>query len=101
MAYKKILSLTALPPGRAKAVTVEGVEIALFNVNGTIYAIEDACSHAGAPLSDGEVYDCEIECPLHGARFDLRTGEALSPPAFEPVRTFDVKSENGYIFVDI
>jgi 3-phenylpropionate/trans-cinnamate dioxygenase ferredoxin subunit len=78
---------------------VEGVEIALFNVdNQQYYAVEDICSHDGGPLAEGEVVDTyEIECPRHGARFDMRTGEALSMPAFEPIETYEVVIQDGQI----
>src|SRR5690625_4171586 len=76
-----------LEPGQCKQVVVDGHKIALYNVDGTIYATDDTCSHAEASLSEGCLRGDEIECPKHGARFNVRTGEALSLPAWSPVDT--------------
>jgi len=89
-----------LPPGSYKAVEVEDdLQVAVFNCNGTFYAIEDVCTHDNGELTGGEMEDCEIICPRHGARFDVTTGEALTPPAFEPVATFPVKVEDDRIYI--
>ena len=87
------------PPGTCRTVDVDGVPIAVFNVNGRYYAIEDLCTHEAETLSDGEVLDDIIVCPRHGAQFSLVTGEALSPPAYEAVPTFPVQVENGMVQV--
>jgi len=80
----------------------DGREIAVFRVDGEYYAIEDLCSHEDEPLADGPVDGCEVTCPRHGARFCLKTGEALSPPAYEPVETFPVRIEDGIMLqVDV
>lgn len=97
--FVKAISLKELPPGASAQIHVQGRDIALFNVDGQIYAIDDHCSHAEAPLSDGVVHGCEIECPLHGARFDLKTGENLTPPALEPVDTFEIKIEGDDVYI--
>ena len=86
-------------PGTCRTVDVDGVRIAVFNVDGSYYAIEDICSHEAEPLSGGEVEGVEIICPRHGARFCLRTGEALTPPAYEPVRVFATKIDDGHLWV--
>ncbi|NLC56593.1 MAG: bifunctional 3-phenylpropionate/cinnamic acid dioxygenase ferredoxin subunit [Armatimonadetes bacterium] len=83
----------------ALRVEVEGEPVALFNVGGVIYAIADTCSHAEASLSEGWVEDAVVECPLHGARFDLQTGRNLSLPAVTPVAAYDVKVEDGQVLV--
>ena len=88
-----------LPPGDVHVVDVEGIEVAVFNIAGQYFAIEDVCTHDGSEISTGCLYDHVIECPRHGARFDLRTGEVLEPPAYEPVQTFKVRIENGMIQV--
>ncbi len=98
-AYRKIFSLEKLPEGGKVQVEVDGMEIGLFRVNGTVYAIDNICSHARAPLSDGELDGYEIACPLHGARFDIRSGEAKTAPAFEPVACYDVKVEGDDIYI--
>lgn len=88
-----------LPPGTHKVVDVDDVEIAVFNVEGEFYAIEDVCTHDGGVLTGGKVEGCEVECPRHGARFDIRTGEALTPPAYEPTATFPVRVDDGMVQV--
>src|SRR5205809_7521010 len=90
-----------LPPGAAAAFEVEGQNIALFNVAGTIYAIDDTCPHSGGPLSQGELEETKVTCPWHGAQFDLKNGEVLSPPAFEGVRSYKVVVEGEDIKVEL
>jgi len=77
----KIAETKDVPSGQAAAFTVEGQRIALFNVEGTYYAIADTCSHVGGPLSEGEVQGTKVTCPWHGADFDLKTGAVLGPKA--------------------
>ena len=94
------VALTAeLPPGSKKLLDIDGRAVALFNVARSLYAIDDVCTHDGGPLAEGELDGCEIECPRHGARFDVRTGAVLCMPAFEPVRTHEVKIADGAIWV--
>ena len=88
-----------LPQGEVQVVELEGIEGAVFNIAGQYYAIEDVCTHDGSEISTGCLYDHVIECPRHGARFDVRTGEVLEPPAYEPVQTFKVRVENRMIQV--
>ena len=76
-------------------------ELALFRVDGHIYALDDMCTHAEASLSEGEVYDCKIECPLHGAEFDIKTGQAVTPPATKDVKTYDVIEKDGWVYVTL
>jgi 3-phenylpropionate/trans-cinnamate dioxygenase ferredoxin component len=73
--------------------------IAVARSGEAYYAFEDICTHDGAPLTGGEIERGEIICPRHGARFCLRTGEAMSPPAYEPVRVFEIKIEDGHLWV--
>ena len=80
-------------------VDFEGEQVALFNVDGTIYAIADSCTHVGGQLSEGEVDGTIVTCPLHGATFDLKTGSAESPPASSPVTTDQVQVEGDEIQV--
>jgi 3-phenylpropionate/trans-cinnamate dioxygenase ferredoxin subunit len=87
------------PPGACRTVDAFGTPIAVFNVDGTYYAIEDVCSHEAETLSDGKLDGCEITCPRHEARFSLRTGEALCAPAYEPVATFPVRVAEGMVQV--
>lgn len=88
-----------LPPGSVHTVDLEGVPVAIFNVDGHYYAIEDCCSHEAETLSYGTVEGLEITCPRHLARFSLTTGAALSPPAYEPVATFSVRVHEGMVQV--
>ncbi len=85
--------------GQSSCVPAGEMIIAVVRSGGKLYAIEDVCTHDGEALTGGPVDDGEIICPRHGARFCLRTGEALSPPAYEPVKTFEVKVEAGRIWV--
>lgn len=91
-----------LAPGQATRVFAGDTPIAIFNVNDELFAIGDTCTHEDYPLSEGEVADdCTVECPLHGSRFDLRTGEALSFPATGSVGSFPVWVEDGVIKVEV
>jgi len=93
-----VCPMAALPPG--EAVRVDGDEpVAVFNVDGVLYAIDDPCTHQDASLADGWVEDCAVECPLHASCFDLRTGKVSGPPAKTPVRTHRVVVEDGMIYV--
>lgn len=97
--WTDVASLTELAPGTSKVVDVDDVMIAVFNVDGELYAIEDVCTHDGGELAGGEVYGDVIECPRHGARFCLKTGEVLEPPAYESVETFPVRIQGGMVQV--
>jgi 3-phenylpropionate/trans-cinnamate dioxygenase ferredoxin subunit len=88
-----------LTDGQAKSITAGRRTIAVVRSGEAYFAIEDICTHDGAPLTGGEIEGNEIICPRHGARFCLRTGEALTPPAYEPVRVFATKIENGRLWV--
>jgi 3-phenylpropionate/trans-cinnamate dioxygenase ferredoxin subunit len=88
-----------LAPGEFRAVDVDGAQVALFFLDGEYYAIEDVCTHDGGQLTGGTVEGDQIECPRHGARFCIKTGEALSAPAYEPTATFPVRIENGEVQV--
>ncbi len=90
-----------IPPGERKLVEIDNVRVAIFNLDGEYYAIEDVCTHDGGPLVEGEILNgSEVQCPRHGARFDIRTGAALSMPAFAPTETFEVRVEDGAIWVE-
>ena len=86
-------------PGSFRRLDLGGVAVAVFNVDGRYYAIEDLCSHEAETLSDGPLDGLEIICPRHAARFSLLTGDALSPPAYEPVAVFPVRVEQGRVQV--
>jgi 3-phenylpropionate/trans-cinnamate dioxygenase ferredoxin subunit len=97
----KVADTNQLPPGKATAVELDGTRIAVFNVGGTFYALEDTCPHAGGPLSEGRVDGDKVVCPWHDAAFDLKTGDVLSPPAFEGVKSYKVVVEGNDVKVEL
>jgi 3-phenylpropionate/trans-cinnamate dioxygenase ferredoxin subunit len=99
MPLRRVCAVSDLPPGGVKR--IDDPAIAVFNVEGTLFAISDICTHAEASLSEGTVDGEIVECPLHGATFDLRTGEALTPPAVESVQTFPVVTQGDEIYVEV
>jgi 3-phenylpropionate/trans-cinnamate dioxygenase ferredoxin subunit len=92
-----------VPPGHAARVEIDEVPVAIFNLDGEFFCLDDTCTHAEASLSDGDLDTsrCAIECPLHGSAFSLRTGEPLSLPAVEPVRVHQVDTSDGVIRVSL
>ena len=98
-----ICPLSDLPPGTARVVEWEDLEIGIFNCNGVLYAIEDRCSHDNGTLVEG-TFDpdtCTVECPRHGSLFDLRTGKPVTLPAYVPVDTFDIHVEDDMIKLEV
>lgn len=93
--------LDSLPRGRGVRVTVGENRIAMFRIEDTVYAIGDRCSHAEASLAEGEVWGLRVECPRHGSEFNLKTGEAESLPATEPVPVYDVSVVDGVVFLEL
>jgi 3-phenylpropionate/trans-cinnamate dioxygenase ferredoxin subunit len=89
-----------IAPGTTKRVVAGGTEILLCNVEGSIYAIEDVCTHDGAPLDQGELEGKCVVCPRHGANFDVTTGTAMTLPAVLDVKTFPVRVEGDSIYLD-
>jgi len=79
---------------------VDGIPIVVVRCGTELYAVEDRCTHDGEPLGEAEVESCQIICPRHGAHFCLRTGEALTPPAYEPLRTYKVRVAEGRVLVE-
>ncbi|HVA32607.1 MAG TPA: non-heme iron oxygenase ferredoxin subunit [Candidatus Baltobacteraceae bacterium] len=100
MARHKVAAASDIAPGTTHRVVVDGVEILLCNVDGTIFAIEDVCTHDGGPLDQGKLEGECVVCPRHGATFDVRTGDALTLPAVVPLMTFEVSVEDGDVYVD-
>ena len=90
-----------IPPGTTKRVEVDGEAVLLCNVGGELYAVEDVCTHDGGPLDQGELQDCRIMCPRHGALFDVTTGTALTLPAVVPLATYRVRIEGDDVFVEV
>ena len=99
--FMEVAKTSEIPAGGAKVVEVNGKKIAIFHVDGEFYAIDDTCSHEDASLAAGTVDGTEVMCPLHGARFDLKTGKNLSLPAVFPVQSYALKIENGVIYIQV
>lgn len=96
-----ITKINEIPLGGHKAITINGTPVVLFNLEGEYYAIENRCTHQDFPLSEGCIIDNEITCPLHGAKFNIKTGEVTAPPAFMDVQTFAVRIEQDNIQVEL
>jgi 3-phenylpropionate/trans-cinnamate dioxygenase ferredoxin subunit len=101
MGLHKVATKNDFPPGSARLVEVAGRSVAMFNVEGAIYAIDNDCTHDGGPLSEGVVNEGCVVCPWHGAEFDLATGKALTPPAVEDVRNYKVFISGDDISLEI
>ena len=101
MSFERACSLAEVPLDEALGVTIGRYDVAVARHEDEIFAVQDLCSHAAVPLSEGEVDDCTVECWLHGSRFDLRTGKPTGLPATEPIATFPVDLRDGDVYVDI
>ena len=101
MGFVKIGKLEDVAPGTVKVYQLPGREIAVCNAGGRLYAIDNICTHEFACLTDGFIEDDEVECPLHQARFQIRTGKAMSAPATEDLRTYSVIRMEDGIFVNV
>jgi naphthalene 1,2-dioxygenase system ferredoxin subunit len=99
--WVKAADRNALADGEVIGVIVNGREVALYELDGAIYATDDICTHAYAKLSDGWVERGEIECPLHAGRFDIKTGKATAPPCVDDVKTYPVRVEGDEIQVQL
>ncbi len=99
--YYQVAELDSLPDGERLFFEVDGEPIALMNISGEIFAISDVCTHDDGPLGDGELEGCDIICPRHGARFNIRTGEALSLPAVENTKVYPVRIIDNQIEIGI
>ena len=96
--WVRVCARDELLPGEFKVVWDGDTAIAVYNLEGDLYAVEDTCTHDGGELAGGEVCGFEVECPRHGARFDVRTGEVKEAPATEPIATFPVHIEDGVVY---
>ncbi|MDR2013370.1 MAG: non-heme iron oxygenase ferredoxin subunit [Rhodanobacter sp.] len=96
--WTRVCATVELLPGEYRCVHAGGTPIAVFNIDGTFYALEDVCTHDGSELTGGVIEGHQIECPRHGARFDITTGAVLCAPAYEPVAKFPVKIEDGIVY---
>ena len=101
MTFARACALSELEDSAPFKATVDGLDVAVVRHGEEVFAIEDECSHASVPLSEGDVDDCTLECFLHGSRFDLRTGKPTGPPATEPVPVFAVQIDGDDVLIDI
>jgi len=99
--FVKVARTDEIATGQAKLVDVNGQEIALFNVDGSFFAIDNTCTHAGGPLSEGEMNGVEVTCPWHGGVFDVTTGEVLGPPPGRAVNRHNVRVDGSDIEVEL
>ncbi|MFN0073033.1 MAG: non-heme iron oxygenase ferredoxin subunit [Chloroflexota bacterium] len=99
--WSAVARVDDVAPGMAQVVAVGKKRIALCNVDGDFFAVDDLCTHDDGPLGEGELVGDRIECPRHGALFDVRTGQAMSLPAVVPVSTYPVRVKDGSVEVEI
>lgn len=97
--FQTVAKVDEIPPGGRKSVVVDGRAVLVFRIGDDFYAVEDVCSHDGQPLTDGPLSGTAIECPRHGAKFDVRTGKPLCMPAVEPIAVFEIKTEGNNVLV--
>ena len=101
MAFVKVGKASDVPPGTAKVFEIDDRAVAVCNVGGELFAVDDVCTHDEGSLEQGDVDGYEIECPRHGARFDVRTGEVKALPAVVPIDTFKVRVEGEDIEIEM
>lgn len=97
--FQKVAELKDVPEGQAKSFEIAGDKIVLCKVENEVFAVADLCSHDNAPLGGGELDDHQIECPRHGARFDIKTGKALCLPAITAIPVYDIELRGEEIWV--
>jgi 3-phenylpropionate/trans-cinnamate dioxygenase ferredoxin subunit len=97
----RVCALADVLPGAGLRVELADTDVAVVRVGDEVFALEDVCSHAEFPLTDGDVDGFTIECALHGSRFDLRSGKPLGPPATQPVQTYPVTVTDGDVYIDM
>ena len=99
--FLKVAKTDEIAPGQARRVEVQGKRLALFNVDGNIYALDDTCTHKGGSLSEGAIAGEEVTCPWHKAKFNIRTGEVLGPPAHQGAARYNVRVTGTDIEVEV
>ncbi len=101
MAFQRVTSKDEVPAGQVRVFHVGDRSIALANYDGRFYAIDNVCTHDGGPLGEGTLWENQVECPRHGARFDIETGRVVVLPAVRPVRTYPVQVDGEDVSVDV
>jgi 3-phenylpropionate/trans-cinnamate dioxygenase ferredoxin subunit len=99
--FVKVAKTHEIQTGKSRLVYVKGREIALFNVDGQLFALDNSCTHEDLPLDEGEISGFELTCPWHGAKFDLRTGEVLAPPAYEAIARYSLRVTGTDIEIEL
>ena len=99
--YIPVLQLQSLAPNSSEVVTVDGCEVLLCHADGEVFAVENRCTHQQAPLAGGRIRRGPVSCPLHGVRFNLRTGEPVGQLTRVPLKTFDVLVDDGMVAVKV
>ena len=99
--WVKVAQTSDVSPGQVKVVQAKGQRLALANIGGVYFVVQDLCTHDNGPLGEGEVIDDTIECPRHGARFNVKTGQVVTLPAIVPVKTFPVRMAGDDILVEV
>ena len=97
--FVKVAETKDIQPSRMKEVQLDGKSICVANIEGKYYAIDNICTHQGGPLSHGTLEEFEVECPWHGSKFNIRTGEVTNPPANEPEPTYQVREDGSSILI--
>ena len=100
MLWIDAFSANELQAGEWRLLELDDVDIAVFNIDGEYFAIEDTCTHDGGCLTGGKIEENIIECPRHGARFDIKTGKVLSPPAYEDLQTFAIRLNENMLQIE-
>ena len=101
MGFRRVASIPDVQPGEVRVFEVNGDSIALANVEGRFFALDNVCTHDGGPLGEGMLFGDQVECPRHGARFQVETGRVMAFPAVVPVRTYTVRVTDGDVEVDL
>jgi 3-phenylpropionate/trans-cinnamate dioxygenase ferredoxin subunit len=101
MVFQSVASKDAIPAGQVRVFEVGGKSLAVANVDGTFYAIDNMCTHDRGPLGEGTLAGDQVECPRHGGRFDVKTGRVTALPAVRPVRTYPVQISGDEVQVDV
>jgi len=99
--FVNVAKASDIEPGQARLVEVKGKQIALFNIDGQFFALDNTCTHRGGPLAKGKVSGHEVTCPLHGATFNVRTGEVVSPPAQRAVGCYGVRVTGTDVEIEV